>query len=156
MSTDPATFDVPPFPVRRLSVGEFLRMIRDDVFADAGRLELLEGWIVPRTTWDPPQAVTVELASDAIRAALPDGWHRRTRGTVTTADSVPEPALSVVRGAIRDYARAHPTGVDAALVVEFAPPAWPGDPAIKNRIYARATIPLIAVVMSTAPMMRSP
>lgn len=44
----------PPFPVRRFTVGEYHRMGELGLLSEADRVELLEGWIVPKMIHNPP------------------------------------------------------------------------------------------------------
>ena len=44
----------PPLPVRRFTVEEYHRLSDSGVLADDDRVELIEGWIVPKTVHNPP------------------------------------------------------------------------------------------------------
>jgi hypothetical protein len=134
------SFVPPPGPVRRFTVAEYHKLIGSGFFAHDERFELLEGWIVPKMTRNPPHEVAIELANDAIRAVLPAGWRARIQSAITTADSEPEPDLAVVRGAARDHLQHHPGPADIALVVEVADSTLPDDRRWKGRLYARAGI----------------
>jgi hypothetical protein len=46
--------ELPPLPVRRFSVKEYHRMIDSGILTDEDRVELLEGWIVPKMARNPP------------------------------------------------------------------------------------------------------
>jgi hypothetical protein len=61
-----------------------------------------------------------EWCREALADLVPAGWHVRCQNPVRvpSRDSEPEPDISVVRGAIRDYATRHPGPEDVALVVE--------------------------------------
>lgn len=52
--------------------------------------------------------------------------------------SEPEPDVAVIKGAIRDFANAHPT--EAALIVEVADSSVAYDQTVKHSLYARAGI----------------
>jgi putative restriction endonuclease len=132
----------PPVPVRRFSVEEYHRMIEAGVFIEDDRFELLEGWIVPKTTHKPPHDVAIVLASDCLRSHLSPQWHIRTQAAITTSDSEPEPDLAIVRGAPRDYRYRHPGPQDLAFLVEVADSSLRSDRTLKARLYARAAIPL--------------
>ena len=62
-----------------------------------------------------------------------------------TPTSVPEPAVSIVRGEPGDYSVRHPTGADTALVVEVADTRLEFDRE-KSRIYAEAGVPFYWIV----------
>ncbi len=127
------------FPVRRLSVEEYELLARSGVLDEDDQLELLEGWIVHKTTKDPLHDGTVDEISRCLTELVPNGWYVRTQNVLLTQDSAPEPDLVVVRGVPRDYLRRHPTGADVALIVEVADSSVERD-RLKSRIYARAGV----------------
>ncbi len=139
-------FEPPPVPVRRFSVDEYHRLIRDGYFDAGERIELLEGWIVPKMTRNPPHDVAIDLAQEALRGLVPGGWRVRGQSAVTTIDSEPEPDLAIVRGRARDYRDRHPGPEDMALVVEVADSSLGRDRGLKLRIYARAGVPVYWIV----------
>jgi Uma2 family endonuclease len=139
-------FEPPPLPVMRFSVEQYHRMIREGYFDEEDRFELLEGWIVPKMTRKPPHDVAIGLAQDALQGLVPEGWHIRGQSALTTAESEPEPDLAVVRGRRRDYVERHPGPGDMALVVEVADSSLSRDRGIKQRIYARARVPVYWII----------
>lgn len=139
-------FEPPPGPVMRFTVEQYHRMIREGYFDDEARFELLEGWIIPKMTRNPPHDVALVLAQQAFGALVPAGWHLRGQSAVTTAESEPEPDLAVVRGEARDYLDRHPGPGDMALVVEVADSSLGRDRGLKQRIYARARVPSYWIV----------
>lgn len=148
-STSPVSWNpwgIPEFPVRRFTVEEYHRLIDDGFFADDERFELLEGWITPKMTRNPPHDVAIGLIQDQLQARLPAGWHLRVQMALTTIESEPEPDLLVVRGSRRDYLKRHPGPGDVALVIEVADSSLDRDRVLKARIYARAGIPHYWVV----------
>ena len=88
-----------PFPVRRFSMDEYRRLGELGVLTEEDRVELLEGWIIPKMNLNPPHSVCVQLVNDFLRKRLPAGWIVRIQDPIRTADSEPEPDLAVVRGA---------------------------------------------------------
>jgi Uma2 family endonuclease len=145
-STFLSMFEPPPVPVIRFSVAQYHRLIDQGYFNDDDRFELLEGWIVPKMTRNPPHDVAIDLATDVLRNLTPRGWRVRGQSAVTTAESEPEPDLAVVRGDARDYVERHPGPGDMALVVEVADSSLGRDRGIKKRIYARAGVPVYWIV----------
>jgi Uma2 family endonuclease len=137
---------VPPEPVRRFTVDEYHRMIEVGILHSGDPFELLEGWIVPKMTRNPPHDVALVLTEAAIGARLPANWHRRGQSAVTTAESEPEPDLAVVRGRPRDYLNRHPGPQDMGLAIEVADASLQRDRTVKARIYARAAIPVYWIV----------
>ena len=137
----------PPFPVRLFTVEEYYRLLEAGFFDEDYRFELLEGWIVPQMTKNPPHDVALELAGEALRPLVRGlDLHVRTQGSVRTLESVPEPDLAIARGQIRDFSKRHPLPSEAALVVEIAESSLRRDRTIKMRIYARAAIPTYWII----------
>jgi Uma2 family endonuclease len=124
--------------VRRFTVEEYHRLSTAGVLTEDDRVELLEGWIVPKVTHSPRHDATVDQAHATLREALPKGWRIRVQSVITTGDSEPEPDLAVVRGPAGRYLRRHPGKQDIALVVEVADSSLLEDRSLKGRLYARA------------------
>jgi Uma2 family endonuclease len=141
-----SAFDRPPVPVRRFSVPEYHRIGELGVLTDHDRVELLEGWIVPKMIHNPPHDNSVELIDEALRPLLPAGWRLRIQSSITTSDSEPEPDLVVVKGTARQRAKRHPEPAEVALVVEVADSSLETDRDTKARLYARAGVPRYWIV----------
>ena len=131
---------LPPEPIARISVDQYHGMIQAGVIDEDDRLELLEGWLVPKMSKKPPHAASTELTREALRQQLPAGWFIKSQDPVTTGDSEPEPDVSVVRGTIRDYFERHPGPSDIGTLIEVAETTLTRDRGIKKRVYARARI----------------
>jgi len=142
----PRLQEVPPLPVRRFTVEEYHRLIALGVLEEETRVELVEGWIVPQEKRTPLNAVGVTLAAKAIDRLLPPGWHWRVRGSITTKDSEPTPAVAVVRGTPRLYRQRHPGPADVALVIDVADASLEAARLVMTRVYARAAIPAYWIV----------
>jgi Uma2 family endonuclease len=139
--------ELPPLPVRRFSVKEYHRMIDSGILTDEDRVELLEGWIVPKMPRNPPHDGVIALIYNRVLTPrMPEGWFCRGQSAVTTSDSEPEPDLAVIRGRERDYLKRHPGPRDMALVIEVADTSIRRDRVIKARLYARAGIPVYWIV----------
>ena len=70
---------------------------------------------------------------------IPAGWHVAKEDPVVIQPySEPEPDLSVVRGAIRDYLKRKPEPRDVALLVEVSDSSYAYDRSKKLAIYAAA------------------
>lgn len=136
----------PPEPILRISVDQYHLMVASGVFADNEAVELLEGWLMPKMPKNPPHNLAMGLLCDALRAILPPGWHIDCQGSVTTNDSEPEPDVSVIRGARRDYPAGHPEPKDVGLLVEVSDTTLTRDRGTKKQIYARAGIPVYWIV----------
>ena len=132
--------DVPNVPVWRLTVPQYHQLLQAEILRSGDRIELLEGWLVPKMTKKPPHMVACELLSEALRSLLAPGWFLKFEAPLSLSDSEPEPDLSVVRGKSRDYADHHPAAAEVGLVVEVADSSRARDLGLKKRLYARSQI----------------
>jgi Uma2 family endonuclease len=121
-------------------------MIAAGVFAHDEGFELLEGWIVPKVSRNPPHDVALDKAHEALRTRIPKGWRVLVQSAITTADSEPEPDIAIVPGPAERYLSGHPGPKDVVLVIEIADSSLTEDRRDKSRIYARAGIPLYWIV----------
>jgi Uma2 family endonuclease len=135
----------PPYPIHRFSVAEYEELTRIGFLSEDDKVELLEGWIVPKMPKHPPHDGTIDLLLFLLTQILPEGWYPRVQNSVVTADSVPEPDLVVVRGRPGDFRDRHPTGAEIGLVIEVADTTVTRDRA-KAAIYARAAVPQYWIV----------
>ena len=136
---DPA--ELAPVPVMRFSVAEYEDMIRAGVLPEEPRHELLEGWITPKMTRNPPHEVAIAIANPLLMRLFGGAWHVRVQSAITTIDSQPEPDLAVARGQARDFLERHPGPGEVPLVIEVSDSSLARDRGLKARIYARAGIP---------------
>lgn len=132
--------------MRTWTVDEYHTLIRAGVFAKDERFELLEGWIVPKMSRNPPHDAAMDQTQDQLRPRLPNGWRMRIQSAITTADSEPEPDIAVVRGTARDYSSNHPVPTDIALIIEVAESSLTEDRRDKARIYARAGVAVYWII----------
>lgn len=137
--------DLPPYPVYRFSVEQYQRMIAAGILTEDDRVELLEGWVVPKMVKKPPHDTVIELAQNAIQPRLPADWRIRTQSPITTDDSEPEPDLAIVRGPVRAHLDRHPVPEEVALLTEVADTSLARDRA-KCRTYARAKVPFYWII----------
>jgi len=136
----PLTAERPPLPVARFSVEQYHGMIEAGVFDESDRVELVEGWIVPKIPQPPKHSSACDLLEEFLRALLPAGWYVRSEKPITLPDSEPEPDIAVTRGRPGEYVRRHPGPGDVALVVEVSRSSVAGDLLLKPRVYARAGV----------------
>ncbi len=130
----------PPVTIYRFTVEEYHRLIELDVLNESHRVELLDGWIVPKMPHNPSHDGTIDLLAAAIRPLLPAGWYLRTQESLTTAESEPEPDLAIVHGSPRDFTNRHPSPREAGLIIEVADSSIHRDRGTKLQLYARAGI----------------
>ena len=139
IATSNTASEFSPFPIRRFTVDEYHRLAELGVLSAGERVELLEGWLVPKMIHNPAHDGTIELLDDLLRPMLPEGWRLRIQSVVTTGDSEPEPDIAIVRGPAGRYLSKHPGAADIALVIEVAESSLDRD-RHKRRLYARAGI----------------
>jgi Uma2 family endonuclease len=138
--------DMPPEPVMRLSVDQYLEMVDTGIIQEDDPVELLEGWLVPKMTKNPDHWICVTLIRDALTRMSIAGFFVHSQDPVRTEDSVPEPDVALVRGKPRDYRGGNPQPEHLTLVVEVADTSLRRDRTIKKRVYARAGVPVYWIV----------
>ncbi len=139
---------------KRLTVDQYDQMVENGILPETNRFELIEGRIVEKDVKNPVHSAAAECTRRSINQVLPAGWHTRGEQPVRIPNrrSEPEPDVSVVRGAIRDYTTRHPGPEDVALVVEVTRSSVAkdrrGEPRLRGRarVYGRGGIPLYWIV----------
>jgi Uma2 family endonuclease len=97
---------------------QYSRLIDEGVLDEDDPIELLDGHLLVKEPQHSPHRTAVLLTAKALERVFGDGWFVQTQSPIILDDrSEPEPDVCVVRGAPRDYARAHP--MHPALVVEI-------------------------------------
>jgi Uma2 family endonuclease len=129
---------------RRISVEEYHRMLDSGVFGPEPKVELLEGVIVRRTVSSPSHSVSCDLIPCVLKDQRPTGHFvsRRSPLTIRNRNSEPEPDVSVLRGAIRDYTDRERTAADAALLIEVSDASYDYDRYAKWVTYAASRVPV--------------
>lgn len=106
------------------------------VFADHGRVELIDGEIV---AWPPqlrPHALALVLSREALRTTFGAGRYVQDQLPIALGpESQPEPDVAVIKGDPRDFPDDHPS--QAALVLEVADSALRYDRQRRSSLYAR-------------------
>ena len=134
------------FPDRRFTVAEYHQMIQTGLLTEDDNVELLEGWIVPKSPRSPAHDGTMGVAEEVIREQFPPGWRIRVKSAITLADSEPEPDLAIVQGPPSRYMDHHPGSSEIAFLVEVADSSLLRDRNDKVRIYARAGIAIYWII----------
>jgi Uma2 family endonuclease len=142
----PASGEVPTMPVYRFTVDQYLALTEAGILSSDDRVELLDGWIVPKMTKNPPHVVAARYLFDILSRLTPAGWFVSKEDPVVIGGSVPEPDIAVIRGASRDYKDRHPGAEHVGLIVEVAASSLPRDRGKKLRDYAAAGVPLYWLV----------
>jgi Uma2 family endonuclease len=139
-------FALPPEPVLPLTVQQYHAMIRSGALPSGEPIELLEGWLVNKMIKNPPHRVAVRKCRIALERLLPRRWSLDIQEPITTADSEPEPDISVTRGDTTKLLDRHPGPDEVGLLVEVADASLERDRGWKKRIYAAAEIPVYWIV----------
>jgi Uma2 family endonuclease len=126
--------------LRRWTRQEFEQLASLGFFEPEERLELVDGEIfrmTPQSSW---HATGVTKAAKIANLVYRQGYVVRVQMPLAmSGDSLPEPDVAIVRGAIDDYRDAHPTS--AVLVMEVADSSLFHDRERKRQSYARAGVP---------------
>ncbi len=140
------TIDPPSEPQPRLwTREEYYKMAEGGVFQPGEKVELIGGKVITMVPQDSPHYTAIDLAKEELRKIFAAGYVVRVQGPLDLGlISQPEPDVAVVRGTIRDYAKAHPNS--ALLVVEVSESSLAYDRGIKASLYASAGIPEYWVV----------
>ena len=142
----PLTTAVPDEPVLPLSVAGYHALLESGVYNEEDPVEFLEGWLVPQMPRKPSHSSATRMLRELLRRLLPAGYFADSRDAVTTVDSEPEPDVYVVRGKMEDYQARHPEPAETPLIAEVAESTLSRDRGVKQRIYARAGIPVYWIV----------
>ena len=129
----------PPAP-HRFSVEQYQKMIEAGVLTDDDKIELLEGYLVPKMSRNAPHDGTMEFITSTLFPLLPIGWRFRSQSAVVCSDSQPEPDIAVARGDTRTFFTRHPRADEIGLAIEVSDSSLMRDRIDKARIYARAGI----------------
>ena len=132
---------IPPLPVQRFTVDEYFQIIRAGILPQDRRYELLEGWIVPKMSRNPPHDSALFRLHRRLLLLLGEEWVARAQSAARMTESVPEPDIAVAVGPEDRYDDAHPTFADMRLAIEIADSSLAEDRTLKLRIYARNRIP---------------
>ena len=132
---------------KRLSVAGYDKLIDYGILPETNRFELIRGRIVEKDVKGPEHRVATRQTLRAIERLLPVGWHANKEEPVGIpgSKSEPEPDISVVRGAVEDYADRNPSSGDVALVVEVTRSSVAKDRKLA-RVYGPGGIPAYWIV----------
>ena len=135
----PATVDGPVLTPWHVTSERYIQMIRDGVFEEDDRVELIDGTIIEMAPADPDHNYDLIRFNELI--APPTNVARRMiQGTISIGEvQVFDPDFVLLRPG-RDYKRRHPTAADLLLVVEVAKSSLAKDRGPKLRAYAAAGI----------------
>lgn len=138
MSTLTAVAPIPPRPT--VWTVQRFHDVREAGTWDGRRAILIRGTVWELGPMNPPHAVAVTLATEALRAAFAPAFHPRIQlPLVLSLDTDPFPDVAMVKGSARDYLASHPT--TATLVLEVADSSLDLETTVKAELYATAGIP---------------
>jgi Uma2 family endonuclease len=127
--------DLLPTNLHRHSIAEYHRMVASGGFSEDSHVELLEGWIVDMSPRSPAHENALRWLIGWMIANLDHGrYELMVTGSLTTADSEPEPDIAVLDR--RPPTNEHPK--HARLVIEVALSSRDHDLRVKPRVYAPA------------------
>jgi Uma2 family endonuclease len=130
---------------RRLSAGDYHRMIGAGILDEDDHVELIEGVIVQMTPQGPKHATLIQRLCDPLFTRVPSDMAVRCQLPLTIGhDSEPEPDVGIVRRADAASKTSHPT--TAMLVFEVAGESLPKDRLTKAALYAGGGIPEYVIV----------
>lgn len=138
---------LPPFPVLKFTVAEYHRIAEAGILRSGDPYELLDGWIVPKMTINPPHSQSVRLLNRLLGRLLDDNWVLQIQGAVTLLPvNEPEPDVVVAFGPEARYKGRHPGAKDVVLVIDVADSSLEQDRGTKQAIYAQSRIPVYWIV----------
>jgi Uma2 family endonuclease len=131
----------------RLTLEQHEAMVEAGILGKRDHVHLIDGFLVSRMTESAPHATADLLCGVAISRVIPPGWHLRAGKPIRIPrlTSRPEPDRSLVRGAVRDYARRSPEPADIAMVIEVSEATLADDRKLAG-VYGRAGIPFYWIV----------
>ena len=125
---------------RRITVGEYHRMIEAGILGEDEHVQLIAGTLVAMTPQGSRRAVVIQRLTAALVRAVGDDLAVRPQLPLTLSeDSEPEPDLAVVRASDAPLEGPHPGR--ALLVIEVAGDSLRLDRQSKRVLYAGAGIP---------------
>ncbi len=131
----------------RLSVRQYLGMIKAGIFPPETNVELLGGILVRQMTKGIPHDYTLGELCEQLRSLLPPGQMlREDKSLVLGPRKRPEPDVTIVAGPHSLYKHRDPEAKDAALVVEVSDSTYAYDRGVKWRLYAAAKVPAYWIV----------
>ena len=131
----------------RLTVRQFLAMIREGVFPDDARVELVGGILLEHPRRSPGHNFSVSVLGNQLRGLLPGPWFVSEEKSLELGrSSRVGPDLAVIRGPHELYRARDPRVEDVGFLIEVADLTYLYDRGMKWRAYASANIPICWVV----------
>lgn len=137
---------IPNEPIWRLSVEQYHEMIQRGILTADDAVELLEGWLITKMSKKRSHTLVTQRIRQTLEQLVPSGWYVEAQEPITTADSEPEPDITIIRGKRDDYLEQQPHSENVTLVIEVSDATLQRDRSLKLRIYANARIPVYWIV----------
>jgi Uma2 family endonuclease len=127
----------------RITIDRYLRMVKARIFTEKDPVFLWRGRLVEKMTKGREHSKAVTKLYKKLIGLVPDGWYvEQEQPMEIPDDGVPEPDISVIRGAVDDYPDRAPSSKDVALVVEAADSSISADSGVVLETYASEAIPV--------------
>ena len=141
----PRDAEVPTVPIYRLTVAQYEKMVEVGILTKDDRVELWDGWIVPKYSQSPRHAYAASVLRDRLHPMLGDDWWIRIRTAIVCHRSVLEPDIALVRENPK-FTKRWPRASEAELVIEISDVELPRDRDFKLIRYAAGKIPQMWLV----------
>jgi Uma2 family endonuclease len=139
-------------PVARFTVEQYHRMMEAGAFDDGRQRELIHGLILEKPVPNPPHC---HFTRRLIRRLIPlfpePDWVVAIQGSITLADSEPQPDFYAAVGPDSKYTARHPGPKDLVLVVEVSDTSLGFDRGAKLALYAGSKIAQYWIIDVNAP-----
>src|SRR5262245_44754548 len=119
--------DIPEYPVWRITVGQYHRMIETGILTEDDPVELLEGLLIEKMTKNRRHSVSTRRTRRSLERIMPSGWYVDSQEPITTSDSEPEPDVIVVRESMSEVTDRQPLAEEVTLVIEVSDATLPKD-----------------------------
>jgi Uma2 family endonuclease len=135
----------------RLTVDQYFRLNEVGFLGEKDPVSLWKGQLLVGLNKGPPYCNTVAALNALLVRIVPTDWHVRHENPLVLVDaeegdSVPEPALMLVRGSIRDYCDRWPSARDVGLLVEVSDSSLAEDQTEALAVYAKHLIPVYWII----------
>jgi hypothetical protein len=134
----------------RLTVRQFLEMIRQGIFPHDARIELLRGILVEHPKRSTQHDFVVCELANQLRKLLPTPWFVREEKSIELGrTSRAGPDIALIRGPRELHHPGAPRAEAVGCLIEVSDSTYPYDRGVKWRVYASAMVPIYWIVNIT-------
>lgn len=129
---------------RFITVEEYHQMIEAGILGPEDRVELIRGQLVEMSPMSNEHSACIDKINKTLNQYLAsnDLAIIRVQSSIqASANSQPEPDITVLKNRSDFYVHTTPTGEDIFLVIEIAKTSFARDKALKGPLYAETQIP---------------